>query len=149
MISSKRREPSTIKGKHKNTTNKSSLNNECECIDWSQDPPGSEERKETYRHEHQLVFRIHTRALDFLEQRWKEVKELSLLIPRQENKRKRLENLIRNNLICLLNTQANRILLTHTGKLIYTNMGITYAGNGTLMWKKRAIKSPHENLWPL
>ena len=119
-----------------------------ECIDWSQDPPGSEERKETYRHEHQLVFRIHTRALDFLEQRWREVKELSLLIPRQENKRKRLENLIRNNLMCLLNTQANRILLTHTGKLIYTNMGITYAGNGTLMWKKRAIKSPRENLWP-
>jgi hypothetical protein len=119
-----------------------------DIVDWSKDPPDSEERKETYRHEQHIVFRIHTRALEFLERRWREVKELSLRIPRQENKRKRLEGLIRNNLMCLLNTQANRLLLTHTGKLIYTSMGITYAGNGALKWKNRESKSPHENLWP-
>ena len=119
-----------------------------ECIDWTQDPPGSEGGREAYRQEQQVVLRIHTRALDFMEQRWREIKELSLSIPRQKNKRRRVENLIRSNVMCILNTQANRILLTHTGRLIYPDIGITYAGNGIFRWKKRAIKSPRENMWP-
>ena len=85
----------------------------------------------------------HTNAITMLENEWKTVQELPV-----GNEYSYRQGLIRNNVLCILNVQANWILLKLPRRYHNNVMGLTLE-SGRLEMKLRTRKGYLENMWPV
>ena len=85
----------------------------------------------------------HLNVVAMLENEWNIVQELPV-----GNERGHRQELIRNNVLCILNVQANWILLKLPGRYRNNERGLVLE-SGRIEMKLRSQQDDLENMWPV